>query len=61
MRSPCNPLVEVYTDVFYMIHKRYEYIPLVQCEVRNKSLYIDEFGRALLEFDALTFFHSYQK
>jgi hypothetical protein len=31
MQSPCNPLVEDYTEVFYMIQKGN--VPSVQCEM----------------------------
>jgi hypothetical protein len=31
MQSACNPLVEGYTEVFYMIHKGD--VPSVQCEM----------------------------
>jgi hypothetical protein len=31
MQSPCEPLVEDYTEVFYMIHEGD--VPSIQCEV----------------------------
>jgi hypothetical protein len=34
MQYPCNPLVEVYTEIFYTIHEGD--IPSVQCEVDLK-------------------------
>jgi hypothetical protein len=41
MQSACNPLVENYTEVFYMIHT--DDVPSIQCELNlrwsnNKSM-----------------------
>jgi hypothetical protein len=51
MRSPCNPLVEDYTEVFYMIHKGG--VPSIHCEMNlrsSKSMKEDGPGFILIEF-----------